>query len=112
MNKKLNKKAKARRAMTLAWAFVREAGLPLGEAMHRAYMNIRLSAMLAKGKVHFFYIKADGTMREAFGLAAKVGQYLVKGTGHETPSRNQLYFDIGANDFRCFCKARLVGIDA
>ena len=105
--KKKNSKTKA--AMTLAWGFVREAGLPLGEAMHRAYLNIALDARLKLGQsVEIAYRKADGTIREAIAVAARAGQDLVKGTGHGAPDRNYLYFDVGKNEFRCFCKARLL----
>lgn len=106
-----NKNKKAKAAMTLAWGFVREAGLPLGEAMHRAYLNIGLDARLKLGQsVQIAYRKADGTIRGAIAVAARAGQDLVKGTGHVTPSRNYLYFDVGVNDFRCFCKARLLAV--
>lgn len=99
-----------RAVMRMAWRFVREAGIPLGEAMHRANLNLRFNAKIAKGQVHFYYVKANGKMREAWGVAAKAGQDLVKGTGCKQPARNCLYFDTEKMEFRCFARARLVAL--
>ena len=96
--------------MRMAWRFVRDAGIPLGEAMHRANLNLQFNARIAKGQVHFFYVKANGKMREAWGVAAKAGQDLVKGTGHSQPARNCLYMDLAKQEFRCFARSRLVAL--
>lgn len=107
----MGKKQVMNKVMQLAWRFVRETELPLGEAMHRAYMNVKFNAEINKGSVvHFAYWKANGALREAWGLAAKTGCDLVKGTGNKAPDRNCLYWDVVENAFRCFTRANLVNV--
>lgn len=98
--------------MAMAWGFFRATQMPLGEAMHRAYLNFKLQAKLALGDpTTIAYQKADGTIRGAIALAAKVGENIVQGTGSKTPAANFLYWDCGVNDFRCFKRVNLLVVD-
>lgn len=112
MREKTERDRSTSAAMRLAWSFVREAELPLGEAMHRAYLNLKLQAKLALGEpTTIAYRKADGTIRGAIALAATVGEALVQGTGSKTPAHNYLYYDVSRNGFRSFRRSNLLAVD-
>ena len=100
-----------RDVMNEMWVIAKSSALTKSEALKRAWRVVRLKAELAAGKVvEFMFEKADGTFRQAFGLAAGVGRYLVKGTGSGTPKANMLYWDVEADGFRSFAKSRLLAV--
>ena len=108
----MSKNMKMKAVMAMAWRFVHDAGLPLGEAMRRAYLNLKLKAAMLLGKgVHFKFLKKDGTVREAFGTLAQAAiNYIPNGLGHPAPERVQRYWDLEKAEYRCFLKANLQAV--
>ena len=90
---------------------MRAEGLDRATAMRQAWKVVRLAILMAAGSVcHFQFEKANGEVRDAYGLPPRTGEYLVKGTGHATPSQNVLYFDVEKQQFRSFAKRRLISV--
>ena len=105
-------KVNRRTVMAEANALVKSAGMNRSDAVRQGYKIARLYATFTAGAIATIsFFKADGELREAMALPARTGEFLVKGTGHDTPKANVLYWDVGKNAFRSFCKARLVSVD-
>lgn len=90
---------------------MKAAGLDRATAMRQAWKVVRLAILMAAGTAcHFQFEKADGEVRDAYGLPARTGEFLVKGTGRSVPSQNVLYFDVEKQAFRSFAKSRLISV--
>lgn len=94
--------------MQMAWQFVKRNGLSMSEALKVAWRNAKLKAKLRKGIVEFFYKKADGSIRQAFGTLKEglVGE--TKGTGRKANDNLQVYFDTEKSEYRCFKVVNLI----
>ena len=105
-------KLNRRTVMAEANALVKSAKMDRSTAMKQGYKIARLYAAFAAGAIATVtFIKGDGTERVAHALPARTGEYLLTGTGRTTPKANVLYWDMGKNAFRSFCKARLVSVN-
>lgn len=100
--------------MKAAWAFVKENGMTLSDAMRCAWRNFKLKAMMLAGKaVRFTFLKADGTIRQALGTLAKAAiNYIPNGNGKAAPDRIQRFWDLEKAAYRCFTKAALLTVNA
>ena len=98
--------------MTEANALVKSAGMGRSQAVKQGYKIAKLYALFAAGALATVtFVKADGTKRIAKALPAKVGEFLVKGTGaHATPKANLLFVDSELGEFRSLVKARIVSV--
>lgn len=96
--------------MQLAWDFVKRNGFSMSEALKMAWKNIKLQAALKKGIVKFYFIKVDGTKREAYGTLKADLLPELKGSDKKQNDTVQTYFDTEAQAFRCFKKANLYTI--
>ena len=99
-----------REVMTLAWQFVRKNGYTMSEALKTAWANIKLRSALGKRIVKFYFLKVDGTLREAYGT---LKSELMPATGGDNRKRNdtvQVYYDTEREAYRSFKKANLIKI--
>ena len=104
-------KADRRTAMREANALVRGGQMTRSQAMKQGYKVALLNAIFVAGlAAHLSFVKADGEKRVATALPAKVGEYLVKGTGHATPKSNILFIDADLAAFRSCVKARIISV--
>lgn len=92
--------------MNLAWQFIKRNGYSRSEALKCAWANIKLRARLAKGIVKFYFVKVDGSLREAYGtLASNLTPSVTSNRkGNDT---TQTYYDTEKQAWRCFKKANL-----
>jgi len=106
------RKATMKIVMTTAWAFVRNNGMTLGEAMKCAFRNFKLKVAMRTGKaVKFVYRKVDGTIREALGTLAEAAiNYIPNGNGKPAPDTNQRYWDLDVGAWRQFRTANLIAV--
>jgi hypothetical protein len=95
--------------MNLAWQFVKRNGFSMSEALKTAWRNIKLRAELAKGIVKFYFVKVDGSIREAYGTLKSSLLPETKGNRRESVT-TQTYFDTEKQEWRCFKIANLVRI--
>ena len=97
--------------MKLAWQFVRRNGYTMAEAMKVAWLNMKLKAAMAKRIVKFYFIKVDGSTREAWGTLAQGMIPTIAGTDTRKPNDTiQTYYDSEKQAWRCFKKANLLSI--
>lgn len=96
-----------RKVMRLAWQFVKKNGFTMSEALKEAWANIKLLAEMRKGIVKFYFVKVDGSKREAYGT---LSESLVPAVSGERRTNNtcQTYFDTEKQAWRCFKKANLI----
>lgn len=91
-----------------AWAWVKEKGMSMSEAMKLAWANAKLKAAMRKGVVRFKFVKVDGSIRDAVGTLA---EDIVPQTGMGGRKRNSgvtVYFDLTRQSWRSFRKENLI----
>ena len=94
--------------MNLAWTIYKRSNKEFKDCLRIAWRNIHLVHKMKSQVVHFFYVKADKTIREAFGTLQD--QYIPQIT---YPKRNanmliQRYFDVTEQQWRSFRKENLL----
>lgn len=96
--------------MTLAWQFVKRNGYTMSEALKCAWANMKLMGQMKDRIVKFYFLKVDGTVREAYGTLRRE---LVPETGKSDKAKNdtvQCYYDTERQSWRSFKKANLIKI--
>jgi hypothetical protein len=97
--------------MRLAWQFVKRNGFTISQALKTAWANAKLNLAMKLRIVKFYFMKVDGSMREAYGT---LNDSIVPATGGDTRKKNdtiQVYFDTERQEWRCFKKANLLSIN-
>lgn len=105
-----NVKNTMREVMILMWQFIKKNGYSKSEALHVAWMNIKLKAQMKGRIVKFYFQKVSGEIREAYGSLADNIVPPTMGTGRKTNDTCQTYWDSERQDWRCFKKANLLRI--
>lgn len=93
-----------------AWTFVKRNGFTLSEALKAAWRNFKLKAAMKQGIVKFYFIKVDGTVREAYGTLKESLIAPTAGSGRRPSDTVQVYFDTEKQQYRCFKRANLLRI--
>lgn len=107
----MNTKSNLSNVMKLAWQFVKENGLAMGEAMKLAWKNIKLRIKMATATVVFFFKKVDGTVRKAVGTLDCNAVPSFSSNGNRKPNNSvQTYYDVEKNNWRCFKKTNLISV--
>lgn len=100
-------KIKLQEIMNLAWAFVKENGFNMSDALKVAWANVKLRAKLFTGIVEFRFKKVNGDIRQAFGTLK--GDIVPSIIGARRASdKVQTYFDTEKREWRCFKKCNLI----
>ncbi|MCR5158642.1 MAG: SH3 beta-barrel fold-containing protein [Prevotella sp.] len=106
-------KNQLRDIMLQAHTFIRKNGMSLSEALKCAWANAKLRAAMTTRIVKFYFLKLDGTTREAYGtLKADIVPATLDSGRKPNPSV-QVYFDTERGEhgeWRCFKKANLLRI--
>lgn len=105
-----NFKNDMRELMNTAWQFVKRNGYTMGEAMKVAWMNYKLKKQMTRRIVKFYFMKVDGSIREAYGSLAESIIPRTQGTGRKANDTVQTYYDSEKMDWRCFKKANLIRV--
>lgn len=102
------RKSTLREIMLQAWSFVKRNGYTMAEAMKVAWLNFKLKAAMKMRIVQFFFVKVDGTTRQAFGTlqASMMGE--TKGSGRKPNDNLQVYWDCEKGEYRSFKKCNLI----
>lgn len=104
----------SREVMTLAWQFIKRNGMNLSEALKASWANIKLRSEMKSRIVKFYFLKVDGTIREAYGTL-KETLIPSHSDGQSNRRKNdtvQVFFDTEKSEWRCFKKANLMQIVA
>lgn len=94
----------------LMWQFIRRNGYSRSEALRCAWANLKLKAEMGRRIVRFYFLKVDGTVREAFGTLKADILPETKGTGRKANDTLQTYYDTEKQEYRSFKKANLIKI--
>lgn len=107
MEKKINFRV---RVMKYAWQLWKVTHQAWRLCMIKAWQLYRLAKAMRVGVVPFYYTKADGSIRKAFGTLANVPAGATLGGKKMTkPSyKTMAYFDTEKNSFRCFKVENLI----
>ena len=93
--------------MRRAWMLVRTYGLNLADALKKSWLIAKAIKAMKQGVAHFRFVKADGSVREAFGSLVDVPA--TKGV-RATPAHLVTYFDREKNDWRSFKAVNFLGL--
>ena len=101
-----------REVMQTAWQFVRRNGYTMAEALRVAWANIKLRTAMKSRIVKFYFLKVDGSVREAYGTLKET---LIPSHSDGQSSRRkndtvQTFFDTEKSEWRCFKKANLMQV--
>ncbi|MDR1937992.1 MAG: SH3 beta-barrel fold-containing protein [Tannerellaceae bacterium] len=97
-----------REIMLLAWQFVRRNGYTLSRALKAAWANAKLVAAMRLAIVKFYFLKVDGSTREAYGTLSDKLVPATKGDDRKKNDTVQTYYDTERQEWRCFKKANLL----
>lgn len=93
--------------MRLAWQFVKRNGFTMAEALKIAWLNAKVTKAMRTGIVQFFFMKVDGSIRQAFGTLDPHRLPETQGTGRRPADTVQVYFDTEKLEYRSFKKCNL-----
>lgn len=97
--------------MQLAWMFVKRNGYSMSEALKVAWANFKLKMAMKSRIVRFYFLKVDGSTREAFGTLAEGKIPATAGTDGRKPNDTiQTYYDTEKQAWRCYKRANLLRI--
>ncbi len=88
--------------MSKAWYLFRTYGTTFSDALKRAWAWFKLRTQMQAGVVEFWFTKADGTQRQAFGTLRSdlIGE--TKGSDRKPYEHLQTYWDTEKQAFRSF----------
>lgn len=93
--------------MKAAWQFVKVNGMSMAEALRCAWVNYKVRAAMACRIVKFYFMKIDGTLREAYGTLRN-DIVPPTGDGRKPNDSLQVYYDTEKQAWRCYKKANLI----
>lgn len=88
--------------MCKAWYLARTYGLSMSEALRHAWAWFRLRADMMTKIVEFWFVRSDGTKRQAFGTLRSDMLPKIKGAERKHYDHLQIYFDTEKGEFRSF----------
>lgn len=94
--------------MKAAWGYVRVQGMNMSEALRCAWCNYKVRTAMATRIVKFYFLKVDGSVREAYGTLKSDIVPATQDSGRKPNPSVQVYFDMERNSWRCFKKANLL----
>ena len=93
--------------MRMAWMFVKRNGFTMAEALKVAWLNAKVTKAMRTGIVQFFFMKVDGTLRQAFGTLDPHRLRETQGSGRRPADTVQVYYDTEKQEYRSFKKCNL-----
>lgn len=97
--------------MAMAWRFYRTTRRAFGECLKLAWQNFKLVRKMRTEVVRFYFMKVDGTLREAWGTLRADIVPPVEGTDARKKNDTvQTFYDTEKGEWRCFKRLNLVTI--
>ena len=103
-------KSQLRDIMLQAHTFIRKNGMSLSAALKCAWANAKLRAAMASRIVKFYFVKVDGTTREAYGTLKADIVPATQDSGRKPNPSVQVYYDCEKEAWRCYKRANLLRI--
>ena len=97
--------------MKMAWRFANITGYSFAVCLKKSWANYKLYKAMQNNVCEFFYMKTDGTTRQAFGtLKHDVVDPLITGSGRKPNENVFTYYDTEKQEFRCFKRYNIMSI--
>ena len=93
-----------------AWRFIKKNGFTRSEALVMAWRNYKLHQALMVRIVKFYFMKVDGTIREAYGTLNGRLVPATLGCDRKKNDTVQVYYDTEVEEWRSYKKANLIKI--
>ena len=93
--------------MRMAWMFVKRNCFTMAEALKVAWLNAKGTKAMRTGIVQFFFMKVDGTLRQAFGTLDPHRLPETQGSGRRPADTVQVYYDTEKQEYLYFKKCNL-----
>ena len=77
------------------------------KALKVAWLNAKVTKAMRTGIVQFFFMKVDGTIRQAFGTLDPHRLPETQGSGRRPADTVQVYYDTEKQAYRSFKKCNL-----
>lgn len=94
--------------MQAAWGFARINGMSMAEALKCAWCNYKVRVAMKSRIVKFYFLKVDGTTREAYGTLKSDIVPETQESGRKPNPSVQVYYDTEKASWRCFKRANLL----
>lgn len=94
--------------MKAAWSFVKVNGMSMAEALKCAWVNYKVRAAMVSRIVKFYFLKVDGSVREAYGTLKSDIVPPTQDSGRKPNPSVQVYYDTEKASWRCFKRANLL----
>ena len=101
-------KNQLRDIMLQAWSFVKVNGMSMAEALKCAWVNYKVRAAMVSRIVKFYFLKVDGSVREAYGTLKSDIVPPTQDSGRKPNPSVQVYYDTEKASWRCFKRANLL----
>lgn len=96
--------------MSQAWYIASNFGFSMTDAMRQAWKIAKCKHLMREGIVHFQFVKADGSVRDAIGTLQQSMLPPTKGTGRKPCPHLVTYYDTEKCEYRCFDVRKFIGI--
>ena len=97
--------------MKMAWHFAKITGYNFAICLQKAWANDKLYKAMQSDVCEFFYMKTDGTKRQAFGtLKHDIIDSKINGSGRKPNENIFTYYDTEKQEFRCFKRYNIIAI--
>lgn len=80
----------------------------MAEALRCAWVNYKVRAAMVRRIVKFYFLKIDGSVREAYGTLKSDIVPQTQDSGRKPNPTVQIYYDMEKNSWRCFKRANLL----
>lgn len=94
--------------MKAAWQFVKINGMSMAEALRCAWVNYKVRAAMTSRIVKFYFLKIDGSVREAYGTLKSDIVPQTQNSGRKPNPSVQVYYDTEKASWRCYKRANLL----
>lgn len=92
-----------------AWSFFHITGVDFAECLCISWANFKLVQKMRCQIVKFYFIKVDGTRREAYGtLSEKIVPKTEQANDRKKNDTTQTYYDTEVQNWRCYKKMNLI----
>lgn len=95
--------------MRMAWRFYKITHRAFAECLKLAWQNFKIVRRMHTEVVRFYFLKVDGTLREAWGtLRADIVPSISSNDNRKKNDTVQVFYDTEKAEWRCFKKLNLI----
>lgn len=96
--------------MHMAWRFWHTTRRAFSECLRLAWQNFKLVRRMQTEIVRFYFMKVDGSVREAWGTLRSDLVPATDGADRKKNDTVQVFYDTENNSWRCYKRLNLINI--